>query len=232
MWPTAACRRVSAAGSRSRSRSPATRKLLLLDEPHAGLDEDGRAVVDEVLAAAPAEGRTVLDRVRTRSNALGVTSTREVRIAAGRVHEVPRSVPSRVAGRAVNLLRDSLLVAGKDLRIERRSRVAFQQMLPFGGIVLIMFAFALDPDRGLLARVAPGLFWTAVLLASLLAVGRAFAIEDGERRARRLAALRARRRRDLPRQGRGDRRRARCCSRSCSGSGSSCSTTSRCAASC
>ena len=78
----------------------------------------------------------------------------------------------------MNLLRDSLLVAGKDLRIERRSRVAFQQILPFGGIVLIMFGFALDPDRGLLARVAPGLFWTAVLLASLLAVTRAFAIED------------------------------------------------------
>ncbi|MET1003288.1 MAG: heme exporter protein CcmB [Acidimicrobiia bacterium] len=78
----------------------------------------------------------------------------------------------------MNLLRDSLLVAGKDLRIERRSRVALQQILPFGGIVLIMFGFALDPDRGLLARVAPGLFWTAVLLASLLAVTRAFAIED------------------------------------------------------
>jgi heme exporter protein B len=78
----------------------------------------------------------------------------------------------------VNLLRDSLLVAGKDLRIERRSRVALQQILPFGGIVLIMFGFALDPDRGLLARVAPGLFWTAVLLASLLAVTRAFAIAD------------------------------------------------------
>jgi heme exporter protein B len=78
----------------------------------------------------------------------------------------------------VNLLRDSLLVAGKDLRIERRSRVALQQILPFGGIVLIMFGFALDPDRGLLARVAPGLFWTAVLLAALLAVTRAFAIEE------------------------------------------------------
>jgi heme exporter protein B len=77
------------------------------------------------------------------------------------------------------ILRDSMLVAGKDLRIERRSRVALQQVLPFGGIVLILFAFALDPDRGLLSRVAPGLFWTAVLLAALLAVSRAFAVEEG-----------------------------------------------------
>ena len=64
------------------------------------------------------------------------------------------------------------------------------------------------PDRGLLPGVAPGLFWVAVLLAALLAVSRSFAIEAAERRARRAAAVGARRRRDLPRQGRGDRGRA------------------------
>ena len=47
----------------------------------------------------------------------------------------------------MSFLRDALLVAGKDLRIERRSRVALQQILPFGGIVMVMFAFALDADR-------------------------------------------------------------------------------------
>ena len=36
----------------------------------------------------------------------------------------------------MNLLRDLLLVAGKDLRIERRSRVALQQILPFGLVYL------------------------------------------------------------------------------------------------
>jgi heme ABC exporter ATP-binding subunit CcmA len=35
-------------------------QLLLLDEPHAGLDEDGRAVLDTIVRSAPAEGRTVL----------------------------------------------------------------------------------------------------------------------------------------------------------------------------
>jgi heme exporter protein B len=79
------------------------------------------------------------------------------------------------------MLREALLVAGKDLRIEARSRVALQQILPFGGIVVLMFAFALDPDRGLLPRVAPGLFWAAVLLASLLAVSRTFALEEANR---------------------------------------------------
>jgi heme exporter protein B len=81
----------------------------------------------------------------------------------------------------MNFLRDALLVAGKDLRIERRSRVALQQIIPFGGIVVMLFAFALDSDRTLLHQAAPGLFWAAVLLAVLLAVGRSFSIEESNR---------------------------------------------------
>ncbi len=77
----------------------------------------------------------------------------------------------------MSLWRDAGLVAGKDLRIEMRSRVALQQIAAFGAIVLLLFAFALDPDRGILPRVAPGLFWVAVLLSSLLAIGRSFAVE-------------------------------------------------------
>lgn len=84
-----------------------------------------------------------------------------------------------------------VLVAGKDLRIEARSRVTTNQVLPFAGMVLLLFAFALDPDRGLLPRVAPGLFWVATLLAGLLAVSRAFALEgeNGSRDGLRLSGL-------------------------------------------
>lgn len=81
----------------------------------------------------------------------------------------------------MTLLRGALLVAGKDLRIESRSRVAMQQIIPFGAIVVIIFAFALDSDTTLLPRAAPGLFWAAVLLAALLAVGRSFAVEESNR---------------------------------------------------
>ena len=81
----------------------------------------------------------------------------------------------------MTFLRGVLLVAGKDLRIESRSRVALQQILPFGGIVVVLFAFALDSDRTVLPRAAPGLFWAALLLAALLAVGRSFAIEEANR---------------------------------------------------
>jgi heme exporter protein B len=87
--------------------------------------------------------------------------------------------------------RDASLVAGKDLRIEARSRVATNQIAPFAVLVLVLFAFALDPDRGVLARAAPGLFWVAVLFASLLAIQRSFAIEsaDNARDGLRLSGL-------------------------------------------
>ncbi|HKH26254.1 MAG TPA: heme ABC exporter ATP-binding protein CcmA [Acidimicrobiia bacterium] len=57
-------------------------RLLLLDEPHAGLDAAGRAVLDAVVAAAPDEDRTVilasheLDRARALAG-------REVVLAGG-----------------------------------------------------------------------------------------------------------------------------------------------------
>ncbi len=91
----------------------------------------------------------------------------------------------------MNLWREALLVAGKDLRIEARSRVTLYQVLPFGVVVVLLFAFALDPSRGVLPRVAPGLFWVAVLLAALLAVSRAFAVEteNAARDSLRLSGL-------------------------------------------
>ena len=54
------------------------------------------------------------------------------------------------------MLRTLRLVAGKDLRIEARSRVATNQVLPFAVVVLVLFAFALDPDSGALRRATPG----------------------------------------------------------------------------
>ena len=91
----------------------------------------------------------------------------------------------------MSVLHEAALVAGKDLRIEARSRVTAQQILPFGLVVLLLFAFALDPDRGVLSRVAPGLFWVTVLLGTLLAVGRAYSIEseNGARDGLRLSGL-------------------------------------------
>lgn len=87
--------------------------------------------------------------------------------------------------------RDAALMAGKDLRIEGRSRVALNQIAPFAVLMLVLFAFALDPDRGVLLAATPGLYWIAVMFCGLLAVQRTFAIEatDGTRDALRMSGL-------------------------------------------
>lgn len=100
------------------------------------------------------------------------------------------------------MLRDARLVAMKDLRIEWSSRVLTAQVLPFGLLVLILFGFSIPPDRqvitgdidtrrSVLEQVSPGLFWLAVLFSTLLALGRAFAIEsvDGNLDGLQLAGL-------------------------------------------
>jgi heme exporter protein B len=87
--------------------------------------------------------------------------------------------------------RDTVLVAGKDLRIEARSRVGLSQVAPFGIVALVMFAFALGPDRSLMAKGAPGLFWVAVLFCTVLATQRSVSVEsaDGARDGLRLSGL-------------------------------------------
>lgn len=91
----------------------------------------------------------------------------------------------------MSILAEAALVAGKDLRIEARAKVIGQQIVPFGLIVLLLFAFALDPDRGVLQRVAPGLFWITVLLAALLGISRSFSVEadNGARDTLRMSSL-------------------------------------------
>jgi heme exporter protein B len=90
-----------------------------------------------------------------------------------------------------SLLRDAALMAGKDLRIELRSKVTLQQVAPFAVLVLLLFGFALDPAGGVLERASAGLFWIAVLFCGLLAIQRSFAVEsaDGGRDALRLSGL-------------------------------------------
>jgi heme exporter protein B len=75
---------------------------------------------------------------------------------------------------------DALLVAGKDLRIEARSRVALWQVVPFAVLVLVLLAFAIGPNRSDLRHAAPGIFWIAVLFSTVLAIQRSVAIESGE----------------------------------------------------
>lgn len=90
----------------------------------------------------------------------------------------------------VGLFRIARIVAAKDLRIELRSRVVTNQVLPFSALVMVLFAFALDrEDIG--SQVAPGLIWLAAVLSLLVVVQRTFALEsqDGALDALRVAGV-------------------------------------------
>jgi heme exporter protein B len=87
--------------------------------------------------------------------------------------------------------RTTRLIAAKDLRLELRSRIALVQVLPFALVVLLLFGFGLDGNATVLGPATPGLYWIAVLLSLLLAVGRMFAVEtaDGAFDAIRMSGL-------------------------------------------
>ena len=65
--------------------------LLLLDEPHAGLDATGRTVLAEALRRAPEDGRTVV-MVSHELEVARPLATREIRVDGGRVVPKPAAV--------------------------------------------------------------------------------------------------------------------------------------------
>ena len=87
------------------------------------------------------------------------------------------------------MIRVALLVAGKDLRVERRSRVLLWQVVPFGVMALLLCGLALGPDQAGHSSAAPGLFYLVIVLVALLMINRSHAIEATpaapERRSRR-----------------------------------------------
>ena len=107
----AASRPGSAAASRSRWRSSRDPRLLLLDEPHAGLDAEGRAVLDEIVRRRAGRGPHGAASPRTSS-----TTPAPLGDPRGRAHRRPGPpraaagpVPGDVAastgrGAGVNLL--------------------------------------------------------------------------------------------------------------------------------
>ena len=84
------------------------------------------------------------------------------------------------------VLRDAWLIALKDIRIEIRSRIVTNQIVPYALLILVLFGFALDADTETLRDTGPGLFWVAILLVAILAIQRAVDIENSEAAQERL----------------------------------------------
>ena len=67
-------------------------------------------------------------------------------------------------------------IAGKDLRLELRSRERLMSMLVFAVLVAVVFSFALDPAVRPSA-VAGAMLWVTILFTGILGLGRSFVLE-------------------------------------------------------
>jgi heme exporter protein B len=77
----------------------------------------------------------------------------------------------------IGLFRSALVLLGKDLLIEWRTRARLNALVFFALSTLLLFSFALGPDTKLLERNAGGYLWLAILFASTLSMGESFRIE-------------------------------------------------------
>lgn len=78
----------------------------------------------------------------------------------------------------VQLWQQTLTILGKDIRLELRTRQVWGGMGLFSLLVLVVFNFAFDLHVTNTAAVAPGALWIAFVFASILGLGRTYAVEQ------------------------------------------------------
>ncbi|HKE13641.1 MAG TPA: heme exporter protein CcmB [Kofleriaceae bacterium] len=91
----------------------------------------------------------------------------------------------------MDFLRHVATIAGKDLRVELRSREIIFNMAFFAAMIVVLFSFAFlkEAKSGLMvvvAEVTPGFVWIAVLFSATIGMGRAF---DRERESDTMRGL-------------------------------------------
>lgn len=75
------------------------------------------------------------------------------------------------------MIRNTLILLGKDLKLDLRSLEHFISMLFFAIVILLIFTFALPLDDESHKLMAPGLFWVVFLLSGILNLNKLFQIE-------------------------------------------------------
>lgn len=86
----------------------------------------------------------------------------------------------------VGFLRHAAAVAGKDLRVELRSREILYTMTFFAAMVVLIFSFAFVGESMDVAEVVPGVLWVAIAFSGTLGLSRAF---DRERESETMRGL-------------------------------------------
>jgi heme exporter protein CcmB len=88
--------------------------------------------------------------------------------------EVSVAAPAEVDSGFLTVLKDSLVIAGKDLKVEWRSKEILLTMGYFGFLVVLIFSFAFFSGEAPISAVAAGILWVSVAFAGTLGLGRAF----------------------------------------------------------
>ena len=71
-------------------------------------------------------------------------------------------------------------VLWKDVLLELRTKDIIVSVLVFALLVIVIFNFALNPTPQMVALVAPGILWVAIIFGGVLGLTRSFALEkDG-----------------------------------------------------
>jgi len=69
------------------------------------------------------------------------------------------------------------VIAGKDIRMELRSRTSLLSAAVFAALMLLVQNFARDPTAVSTLDLAPGVLWVTVAFAAVVAMNRAFTVE-------------------------------------------------------
>lgn len=86
----------------------------------------------------------------------------------------------------MEFLRHAAAMAGKELRVEFRSREILYTMTFFAAMVVLVFSFGFVREGTLTHDLVPGILWVAILLSGTLGLSRAF---DRERESDTMRGL-------------------------------------------
>jgi heme exporter protein B len=77
----------------------------------------------------------------------------------------------------MRVLAQTIAVFRKDVLLEWQGRSRASAVIFFSAMTLLLFSFAVGPNREVLSRHASGYLWLALLLSSVLSLGESFRVE-------------------------------------------------------
>jgi heme exporter protein A len=171
-------------------------KILLLDEPFTGLDEESAvrllAILDQLVASGHTVVMTTHDRLVAESGPRRLIVLADGRVSVDRPMPAAGDAQPPISGDAApeftrprlilppGRMKAALAIARKDLRVDFRTRDIIGSAGMFALVVLVTASFTM-PAADKQTGAATGVLWISILFAVLLGVGRSMARESADR---------------------------------------------------